>query len=173
MKTIAFEIEDKVDELLNCLDKDIENLQKNLSNLDELRSLVIKHDDVALGQLLEKIRKESDSYKEHELHRQSIIAELARCFNCNINDVTLSKLEAFVPEIKKNQIIQSKTKLKTLTGKLKKENSKTALLLSECARFNKLLLKSVFNIGNNEAIFYNANGATKERNERAFVNLQI
>ncbi len=173
MKTIAFEIEDKVDELLICLDKDIENLQKNLSNLDELRSLVIKHDDVALGQLLEKIRAESDSYKKYEINRQSIIEQLSKYFNCNIKDMTLSRLEAFVPEVKRNQIIQSKTKLKTLIGKLKKENSRTALLLSECARFNKLLLKSIFDIGNTEAVFYNANGAAKEQNERTFVNLQI
>lgn len=173
MKTSAFEIEDKVDELLICLDKDIENLQKNLSNLDELRSLVIKHDDVALGQLLEKIRAESDSYKKHEINRQSIIEQLSKYFNCNIKDVTLSKLGEFVPEAKKNHIIQSRIKLKTLTGKLRKENSRTALLLSECARFNKLLLKSIFNIGNTEAVFYNANGAARKRDERAFVNLQI
>ncbi len=173
MKTVSIEIENKVDELLVCLDKDIEHIQKSLSNLDKLRSLVIKRDDTALGQLLESIKAESDSNKRHEINRQSIRSELAKSLNCSLKDMTLSKLETFVSEVKKTQIIQSKTKLKTLIRKLKKENSSTALLLSDCARFNKLLLKSIFNFGNNGTVFYNANGTTREQNERAFVNLQF
>jgi len=173
MKTIEIEIEGKVDELLVCLDKDIEHIQQSMSNLDELRSLVIKHDDAALGRLLESIRVESESHKRHETNRQSIRTELAKSLNCNVKEMTLSKLETFVSDVKKAQIIQSKTKLKTLIKKLKKESSSTALLLSDCARFNKLLLKSIFNFGNTEAVFYNANGATREQNERAFVNLQF
>ena len=47
---------DKVDELLAVLDKDIEHIQRSLSRLNELRRLVIKRDDTALGKLLESIQ---------------------------------------------------------------------------------------------------------------------
>jgi len=54
---------DKVDELLVILDKDTQQIQESLSRLNELRSLVIKRDDAALGKLLERIQYESDSYR--------------------------------------------------------------------------------------------------------------
>jgi uncharacterized protein YpuA (DUF1002 family) len=173
MKTVPIQIEDKVDELVVCLDKDIEHIQESLSNLDKLRSLVIKHDDIALGQLLESIRAQSDNYKEHETKRQSIREELAKSLNFNVNEMTLSKLEEFVSEERKSRIVWCKTKLSELIRELKKENMGTALFLADCARFNKLILKSIFNFGNGEAVFYNANGTAKERNEQAFVNLQF
>ena len=72
MNAIAIGIEDKVDELLVCLDIDALNIQENLSQLNELRSLVIKRDDAALGTLLEKIQAKSDKYRSNESNRQSI-----------------------------------------------------------------------------------------------------
>jgi len=173
MKTAAFEIEDKIDELLACLERDIEHVQKSLSSLDELRSFVIKHDNDALGKLLENVKDESDNYRKHEKKRQLIRSELAKCLNCSLKDTTLSKLEAIVPEEKRAYVTQTKTKLKTLVRELRKEYSSTAMLLSECTRFNKLLLKSIFNFGNTGAVVYNADGKTKEQNDRAFVNLQF
>ncbi|MHC4482152.1 MAG: hypothetical protein ACYSW4_01245 [Planctomycetota bacterium] len=67
MKATAVEIEDKVDKLVVVLDKDIQHIQEALSQLNELRSLVIKRDEVALGKLLERIRVESDGYTANEL----------------------------------------------------------------------------------------------------------
>ena len=173
MRTAEFKIEDKIDQLLVCLEKDIEHVQKSLSNLDELRSMVIKRDNNALSRLLEDIKNESDNYRKHENKRQLIRSELAKYFNWSVKDTTLSKIEAIVPEEKKAYIIQTRAKLKSLVRQLQKEYSSTAMLLSECNRFNKLLLKSIFNFGNTGAVVYNANGTTKEQTERAFVNLQF
>jgi len=47
------------------------------------------------------------------------------------------------------------------------------LLLSECARFNNLLLKSIFDLGKTGAVYYNSNGATKQQTDMAFVNLHL
>jgi len=65
------------------------------------------------------------------------------------------------------------TELKALTGELKKEHLRTALLLSECARFNSLLLRSIFDLGQTGAVYYNSNGATKRQMDTAFMNLQF
>lgn len=173
MKTCAIEIEGKVDELLDCLEKDIKHIQKSLSNLDELRSLVIKREDAALGKLLEKIRAESDIYKKHEMCRQSIRTELADYFECSRKDLTLSKLALSIPEAKRARINQSKSKLRVLIEKLRKEYSSTAMLLSECTRFNNLLLKSIFDLGKTGGLYYGADGTTSQQSETAFVNLQF
>ncbi len=173
MKTVAIEIEDKIDELLVCLEKDIEHIQKSLSNLDELRSLVIKRDDAALGRLLENIQAETDNFRKHESNRQLVRSELAKYFGCSVKNMTLSKLEKSIPEAKKDRITQSKAKLRVLIEDLKKEYSSTAVLLSECARFNSLLLKSIFDLGKSGALYYSADGTTRQQSEMAFVNLQF
>jgi len=173
MKAAATEIEDKVDEMLACLDKDIRHMQENLLQLNELRRLVIKRDDAALGKLLESIQTRPGHYKRHELNRQSIRKELANILGCDLEQVTLSAIEATLPKSKKDRVIRMKAKLKSLIGELRKEHLSTALLLSECARFNNLLLKSIFELGSTGAVYYNSNGATRRQVDTAFVNLQF
>jgi hypothetical protein len=173
MKATAIEIEDKVDELLAFLDEDSRHIQESLSKLNELRSLVIKRDDAALGRLLESIQAESDSYRSHELKRQSIRKDLANALGCNLEQMTLSRLEANLPKEKKDQVTRRKTKLKSLINELKKEHLSTVLLLSECARFNNMLLKSIFDLGKTDVVYYDSNGATRRQTDTAFVNLQF
>jgi hypothetical protein len=173
MKATAISIEDKVDELLLVLDEDIRHIQQSLSWLNELRSLVIKRDDIALGKLLELIQGESGRNLRHELKRQSIRKELASALGFSLAQMTLSTLEACLPKGKKEQVTEKKAKLKSLIKELKKEHLSTALLLSECARFNRMLLKGVFNLGNTRTIYYGSNGATKQQSDMAFVNLQF
>ncbi|MGD2094929.1 MAG: hypothetical protein PVH77_07990 [Phycisphaerales bacterium] len=171
--TVTTEIEDKIDELLACLDKDSQYMQKNISQLNKLRSLVIKRDDAGLGRLLEIIKTESNNYQKHESERHKIREKLANAFGCNAKQITLSALETTVPKEKKNQIKITKEKLMSLIIELKKEYLSTTLLLSECTRFNNKLLKSIFDFGKNEMVYYNSNGATKRQTDTAFVNLQL
>jgi len=173
MKTTAIGIEDKVDELLACLDEDSRHIEESLSQLNELRSLVIKRDDVALGKLLSSIQAGSGRHRSHELNRQSILRELANAVGCNLEPMTLSVLEAVLPKTKRAQVAQRKAVLSSLIEEFKKEYLSTASLLSECARFNNLLLRSIFDLGNTGAVYYSANGITKRQTDTAFVNLQL
>ncbi len=173
MKTTAIEIEDKVDELLDVLDKDIQRLQESLSRLNELRSLVVKRDDTNLGKLLEGIQTGSDSYKCNELKRQSIREELAAVFGCNLEQMTLSVLEDELTGEKKAQVAERKAMLRLLTDRLKKEHISTAMLLSDCARFNNVLLKSIFEIGRSGTITYDSKGFTRSQTDGGFVNLRF
>jgi hypothetical protein len=173
MKSTGTEIEDKVDELLACLDKDSQHIQESLSQLNTLRSFVIKRDDSGLGKLLKVIQAESDSYRKHESKRQTIRKELANALGYNTEQLTLSVLEANLSKQKKAQVINKKTKLMSLIKELKKEYFSTTLLLSECARFNNLLLKSIFDLSKTGAVYYNSNGITKQQTDMAFVNLQF
>ena len=173
MKATAISIEDKVDELLLVLDEDIQHIQQSLSRLNELRSLVIKRDDVALGKLLELIKGASEGYRRHELQRQSIRKELASALGFGLAQMTLSTLEASLPKGKKEQVTEKKAKLKSLIKELKKEHLSTALLLSDCARFNNLLLKTIFDVGETDTVYYSSNGNTKRQSDTAFVNLQF
>jgi hypothetical protein len=173
MKETVPTIEDKVDALLTVLDKDIEYMQDSLSLLNELRSLVIKRDDAALGKLLGSIRTEADSYATNESKRRSIRRELAGALGCNVREMTLSRLETILPEEKKTQVADRRAKLRALAEELKKEHSSTAMFLSECARFNSVLLRTIFDVGKTGTVTYSPNGAAKRQIDTALVNLRF
>lgn len=173
MKAIAATVEDKIDELLVVLDRDIQHIENSISQLDELRSLVIKRDDVALGKLLGSIRVEANSYAANELKRQSIRKDLANALGYSVKQMTLSQFEITLPKEKKAQITNRKAKLLALIKKLKKEHSSTVLLLSECTRLNSLLLRTIFNLEKTGTVIYSSSGATKRQSDMAFVNMQF
>ena len=172
MKSTTVEIEEIVDELMACLDKDSQHIEESLSQLNQLRSFVIKRDDSSLCNLLKVIQTKTDSYRKNELKRQNIRKRLANALGYNIKELTLSVLEENLPKKITTQITNKKARLKSLVKELKKEYLSTALLLSECARFNNLLLNNIFNIGKTGAVYYNSNGTTKQQTDMAFVNLQ-
>jgi hypothetical protein len=173
VKTATTEIEDKVDQLLLVLEKDTQQMRKSLSRLNEFRSLVVKHDDAGLGKLLENIQSESGSYKCNELKRRSIRKELAIILGCSPKQITLSRLEAELAGEKKAQIAERKAMLRSLADQLKKEHLSTSLLLSDCARFNSVLLKSVLEFGQAGTITYSPKGSAKRQANSAFMNFQF
>jgi hypothetical protein len=87
--------------------------------------------------------------------------------------MTLSRLETALSGDKKTEITQRKIKLQTLAGKLKKEHSSTAMLLSDCARFNSSLLKSILEFGQAGTITYSSRGFAERQTNPAFMNLQF
>jgi len=173
MSATAIPIQDKVDELLAVLDKDIQHIQDSFRWLKELRSLVIKRDYPAASSLLGSIRAQIDSYAANELERKSVREDLANALGCSASQMTLSALEAALPKEKKAQVTDRKTKLRTLINQLRCEYLCTALLLSDCARFNNLLLRALFNFGKKGTLYYKPNGATKRRANTTFVDMKL
>ena len=125
------------------------------------------------AELLDGIEAESESYKEQESCRRAIREELASSLGCSLEEMTLSRLEAGLLEGKRAEVTERKDKLRSLIGELKKEYLRTVMLLSDCARFNRLLLKSVFDLGNIEIITYGSKGDAERQRETAFVNMRI
>ncbi len=173
MKTMVITIEAKVDELLAVLDRDIRHMQESVVRLNELRSLVVRRDDMALSKLLESIKSQSDGYQSNESKRQSIRKELATALNCSLGQMTLSRLEAELTGEKKARVTEKKAKLRSLAEQLKNEHLGTAMLLSDCARFNNKLLNSIFELGRTGTITYDSSGSAKRQTDRGFVNLRF
>ena len=173
MESMTPGIECKVDELLAVLDEDIRHLRQSLGRLDELRSLVVKRDEAALAELLGKIRGESEDYSVNESKRQSIRTEFAGSLGCDCGDVTLTRLEAELSGERKIQVSQRKVELRLLTERLKNEHFKTAMLLSDCARFNSALLKGILEVGRTGAVTYGCDGAARVHDESVLVSLQF
>jgi len=166
-------IEEKVNELLAVLDEDIRHVRASLLRLDELRSLVVKRDQAALGGLLEKIREESQEYSVNESKRESMRMGFAAALRCGVSDMTLSRLESVLGDEKRIEVAQRKAELRSLTGKLQREHGKTAMLLSDCARFNSVLLRGVLGLGNTGTTTYGSDGLRRVQSNSVFVSLQL
>jgi hypothetical protein len=173
MRIITFEIEEKVRQLISILDSDMQNILNNLSRLNELRGFVIKKDEASLQALLAAIQTESSGYKENEFARHQVREELSQILGCTFEEMTLTKLESELSGEIKNEVVQKKLKLKHLTSKFKFEYASTLKLLTNCARFNKMLLKSILAIGNKNTVTYGPTGRTELTGNSAFMNAQI
>jgi len=167
------ETENCIVQLLAVLDNDIVSLEGNLTRLDELRRLVIKQDTDSLTRLLETIRAEAGLSRNNELRRQSLRMKLAERMACELKETTLSKIEKQSPDTLRGQVAERKYKLQTLTARLKKEYAATQTLLADCARFNRMLLKSVFQNGPSEAVTYSAAGTARRQADTVFMNMQF
>ncbi len=173
MSTWAIEIEDAVDKLLAVLDEDIRHIRQSLSTLDALRHSVIKRDDASLGKLLEVAQSESSSYKNNEAKRGLLREELALALDCAPGQMTLSRLETESSGEKRAQVAERRIKLRALIEQLKKEHASTMMLLSDCVRFNSMLLKSVFQPGATGEITYSRKGSVRRQINAAFVDSQF
>jgi hypothetical protein len=167
------EIKNKVEQLSLCLDRDIDNMQKTLLRLDEMRSAVIKRNDAGLVRLLDEIRCEMQAYETQQSQRSGIREELAGMLGCSCEEMTLTNLQKWLPEGQGRELAEKKERLKILAGRLKKEYSATVFLLAECARFNRLMLNGIFNKQKPDVITYNAAGVANEERKPAFVNMKL
>lgn len=173
MEVAATEIRDKTDELLVVLYEDVRHIQRSLSHLDNLRTLIIKRDEAALRRLLDVIRSETDGYSLNESKRQLIRKELAAALDCSADQVTLSRLDAMLPPAKSRSLARIRAELRGLVDELRGQYLATAALLSDCARFNRNLLATVLELGKTDTVTYNCSGAATRQNGTAFVNFQF
>lgn len=173
MRQMVFTAEEKIDELLSILDKDIEHIHCTLSRLNELRGLVIKRDERALAELLEVIRIEAEGYSSNESKRLSVCDSLSRLLGCSLEQMTLSRLIDVLPAYASELINEKRTNLCELIEELKKEYSSTVMLVWECAKFNNLLLEFIFGLDRGGAVTYGSNGATRQHSKTGFVNMQF
>ena len=170
------EFEKLVDDLLSVLDEDIRLMETALSHLDGLRGLVIKRDESCLRALLETIESGRKFYVANESKRQEIRQGLAAMLGCSLEEMTLSKLLVSAELVSAKRagagrasatsrqiaISERKTKLKALVDKLRREHLSTMMLLSECARLNKLLLLGIFGSSDERiGVTYTAAGNTR------------
>ena len=90
---------------------------------------------------------------------------MASLLGCDIEKVTLTMLASKLSEDKRDEVIEKKAEIKSLIDEFKKEYTSTIILVSECARFNKMLIKSIFNFGKTNSVFYSSQGKLKEHKD--------
>ena len=173
MNEQTVDINSRVENLLNVLERDIRHIEYASSKLNDLRGFVIKRDEKALSLLMEDIRAEAKDYQVNEQNRGLIRKELAELFGCKQQELTLSFLRNRISGTAKAAIAEYQDKLKTLVSKLRIEYASTVKLLSDCARINSALLRIVFDRSRTGAVCYDSAGLTKRDSDAAFMNMHL
>jgi hypothetical protein len=173
MNEQTVELSHKAEDLLGVLERDIEHIERTTVHLNELRSLLIKRDEQCLGRLLEDIRIEAQEYSANEQRRCLIRQELAGLLGLKPKEMTLSVLKMRITGPAKAAITESQQKLKALVERLQRECVSTVALLSECARINSLLLKTVFERSRTGLVCYDSDGLTERQGDAAFMSMRL
>ena len=174
-------IEVKMAALADVLDEDIRHLESTLSRLDTLRTLLVKREDDALEKLLGDIRQQTDAYRANEQKRQQLRRDLAMDLGCTEGDLTLSKLRGELagqtrPEAQHRcgaTLADRQARLRSLAAQLKREYTLTVLLLRDCTRFNRSLLRAFLGLGGRGGATYSPTGAEKYQTGAALMSMKL
>lgn len=170
--TAREKIEVLIDELMDILDADSGQIESTLEHLDRLRSAVIKRDEESLKSLLDQVGRESDRYRIIEMKRQQIRKYIADLAGCDVETMNLSKICSLVDGQKAVAIAERQRNLHEMVEKLNVEHTCTTLLLRECSRLNKALLKGIVG-GGDEVVTYTARGDEKWELGNTMVNMRM
>jgi hypothetical protein len=159
--------------LLGVLDEDIRHVETTLLRLDTLRGLLIKRDDGALEKLLEEIHRQSETYAATERRRLELRRELAADLGCPERDLTVSELLTRLTGPDRAALAERQMRLKILIAQLKREHALTSLLISDCAKFNRSLLRVFFGPAGKTGTTYSPTGAAQHPTGVALLNMQL
>ncbi len=166
-------VQTRVTVLLDVLDEDIRHVETTLVKLDTLRGLLIKRDDGALERLLEDIHKRGEEYAATERRRQDLRRDLATDLGWKEGDVTMTNLLTQVAGHLRSALAERQTRLKVLIARLKREHALTALLISDCGRFNRSLLQVFLGPFGKAGATYSPTGAAQRPAGMALLNMQF
>jgi hypothetical protein len=173
MNTMTTQLQEKVDELLLVLQKDLEHIERSIVELDELRAFVIKRDDSGLNRLLEQIRSRSQEYEANQKLREELRQQVAKILDWPVGEVRLGRLVQEVSAEQKVNVRQMRERLGGMISRLQREHTSTIILLSELSRFNSILLNTILETGRVCGVTYNARGDASRSGDVAFMNLQL
>ena len=146
-----------VEEFAEILAEEICQVELTLVRLDELRSAVIKRDESGLRALLESIQSEGSHYRMVESRREILRRRAAEVLGCSSKEVNVSSICRHVGKRERDLLTVRQEKLAGLVNRLRIEHSCTRILLKECSRFNKMLLRGIFGQGC-ETVVYDRHG---------------
>ncbi|MCF7972293.1 MAG: hypothetical protein K9N55_00600 [Phycisphaerae bacterium] len=173
MSRHALEIERWVLDLLIVLKQESEAMTQVETWLSQLRESVIQRNESCLDGLLKEIQARRGLMPELEARRQGIRLALTTVLDLPFEQVTLTKLESLLTGELQHQVSCMKTQLQSQTRMLRAQHQGAVMFLMDCARFNRLLLNSVFDKSHQSMTTYTHRGNPEHTRSSALVNMQF
>jgi len=166
------ELDELVEQLMAVLDEDAAQIRSTLARLDALRAAVIKRDEETLRSQLEAIQEESECSRRIEMKRQRIRRQLAEILGCDIGSMNLSALCSVCAPEQRRRIRRQQEQLGRLAGEFRMAHTYTTILLRECSRLNRMLLRQI--VGQSaQTVTYTARGHERWDVHDDMVNMRM
>lgn len=161
-----------IDEVSIFLETQSRYVEATLKRLDTLRAAVIRRDEGALEQMFAEVQQETQRKTQYEQAMQTLRQSLASVLDLPIERVCLSRFCERLEEPVRKRISERQSTLQSLIRRLNNEVRATEALLHECARFNRLLLNSLF--GNQKQnVTYDARGISRWNMQGGLMNMRL
>ena len=133
-----------VDELVVLLDREIELLDKRHAQLEELSRATVRRDDEVLDPLLEQIERTQQVQTRTDLKLQALRSTLAATLGWAVAETRLARLIERLDGPRAAELDYRRQQIILLSERLKRQHMATVLVVTECARINRMLLESFF-----------------------------
>jgi hypothetical protein len=161
-----------LEEVQAFLDVQTAYMRETLDRLDALRAAVIRRDENALEELSAQVQMESARKARYERATQMLRQKLSVVLNCPAEAVCVSRFCEHLPAETRQAVVSRQSMLQGLVRRLNKELCATDSLLRECARFNRVLLNSLF--GNNQqTATYDSRGVSRWTLQGSLMNMRL
>jgi hypothetical protein len=134
---------DLLAELNEVLDQEQQRVALTLIQLDALRSALIRRDETGLHELLTRIQAQQGEFSLLDQRRQQVRQQLAERIECDPDQLNLTRLIRALPAEQSDALRQRQQQLYMQIRQLKTEHHLTGLLLAECTRLNRALLRAL------------------------------
>ena len=133
-----------IGELESVLDEEILLLEQKRRQLEDMGGAILDRDDDSLGRSLEEAEQTTQRQQAADLRLQALRNTFAEVLNLPAKQVRLSDIAETVDQAQRQTIEYRRQQIILLAEEVQKKHLETALLLSECARINQLMLESLF-----------------------------
>ena len=135
---------EQMERLTSLLGQEEALLSLRRSQLDSLCAAIVDRDDDAVERLLEQVEQAQQLHANTDEKLNALRRELAEQLACPIERVRVSALIDELDSPEREALARQRDRIVELAEALQLQHLRTVMLLSECARINRLLLESLF-----------------------------
>ena len=161
-----------IEQLLSLLDEDISVLNLRCSQLESLSQAILHRDDETLDDLLNEMEKAQQVQTITDVKLRAIRQAIANAVGRDVKELRLSRLIGELTAEQNLALDYRRQQIVLLTEKLRRQHLETAVVLSECARVNRMLLETLFPEGSTVTT-YSTDGANPWRPDVGLVNAEF
>jgi len=160
-----------IGEFLATLDEEIALLEVKRSQLAALAEALIKRDNETTEDLLKRMEATEQTQASVDQRLAGMRAKLAEAIGCPAGDLRLADLAEQLPHEQAQQLDARREKIILRGQELRQEHLKTAMMLAECSRVNRLLLDCMLP-GGETVVTYGSAGADLWRSAPGLVDME-
>ena len=132
------------DELLAVLDQEIDLLRRRDAQLAGMSAAICQRDEERLEALLEDLERSQQRQAAADENLKALLTSLGQAVHCPTEHLKLAALAAALPDQQRLALDCRRQEIILLTEKVCQKQLETMMVLSECARINRLLLSALF-----------------------------